>query len=72
MRWVGVMGSDLLQDDAGGGGRPIINLLDLRVRGYHIERLGGPGETSGQQKAGDNGEEEVFVCLHRRQVSPTL
>jgi hypothetical protein len=72
MRWVGVMGGVLMLGDARWTWRKIVDLAQLGARCHHVERLGGFGETSAKQQAGDNSEEEVFECLHRRPLSPTL
>ena len=53
-------------DGAGKAWRPIVNLLNLNTRTYRIERFSGFRKTRGKQEAGDQGEEDVFECLHLR------
>ena len=57
-------------DGAGGAAGKILNSLNFGTRRHEIERLGGSGETRGEQETGDYGEEDMFD-FHRRRVLPT-
>jgi hypothetical protein len=51
-------------DDAAGATWAIVGQHYLGMRRHDIERLGGSGKTRGEQKAGDQGEEEMFDRFH--------
>jgi hypothetical protein len=59
-----------LQDDAGGAWITVGQHY-LGMRCNQIERLGGFGETRGEQETGDYGEEDMFD-FHRLRVLPTF